>query len=185
MKYRYSHEASRNLLFPILTAFFLLLSFSAYAQPGLLLSYKTTHDLTPRDDVQWVEVYEDGMALIHYPVYMKKAGDYSVQLSPSEVQQIRLALEHPLVQGFDRAQVREEKRAIDASSDDLFEISDNRHSEFKFSGQGRASANQRIRWNNLQLDVDRYPEIGILRRLADIETSLLELDQHPTAQRIK
>lgn len=183
MKYRNNREASLNQLLPILAAFLLLLSFSVFAQPNIILSYKTTHDLTPRDDVQWVEIYEDGVALIHYPVYMKKAGDYSVQLSPAEVQQIRLALEHPLVQGFDHGQVSKEKRVIDTSSAELFEISDSRHSEFKFSGQ--ASANQSIRWDNLQLDVDRYPEIGILRRLADIETNLLELDQHPSAQRVK
>ena len=37
------------------------------------------------------------------------------------------------------------------------------------------------RWANLSVDADRYPEIGILRKLADFEAELLELDEHPTA----
>ncbi|HSG81924.1 MAG TPA: hypothetical protein VLC48_06735, partial [Gemmatimonadota bacterium] len=52
------------------------------------------------------------------------------------------------------------------------------HSRFEINLDGTEKS---IRWANLSVDADRYPEIGILRKLADFEAELLELDEHPTA----
>ena len=163
---------------------------TAVAQTDPILTYKMTHDLLPADDVFWVEVYEDGAALVHYPIYMKKAGDYVVQLSPNEVQQIRLLLEHPLVKKFDREKLIKEKKEKDGQSAELFAISDNTYSEFEISLEGQTTSGpstnkQHIRWANVRIDAERYPGMGIFRKLAEIEASLLELDQHPTAQRVE
>ena len=157
-------------------------SISAFAaRPGMMLTYELSNDLLRTTDHFSVTVYEDGVALVHYPEYMVKAGDYTVQLSPSEVKQLRLALEHPLVQGFNPAAIKAQKRAIDAQSDELFAISDDTWSDFEIELNG---ARKRIRWANLPIEASRYPDIGVFRRLADIEAELLQLDEHPMAERL-
>ncbi len=157
----------------------------APAQSKPILFYQNTHDLTPGDDTFRVEVHENGTALVHYPSYMKSAGDYYVQLSPSEIQQLRLVLEHPLVQSFDEGQVNVQKKNIDAQSAELFVVSDNSYAEFEIDIQDQDADGKHIRWTNLHIDAERYPQIGVLRKLADIEASLLQLDEHPTAERIE
>lgn len=156
-----------------------LFSLPGYAaSTGLLLSYELTHDMLRVPDHFSVTVYEDGVALVHYPEYMEKAGDYQVELTPSEVQQIRLLLEHPLVQGFDPGQAKSQKKAVDDQSPELFAISDDSWSSFEVHTPGNEKS---IRWANVAIDAERYPEIGVFRKLAEIEAQLLQLDQHPTA----
>jgi len=82
------------------------------------------------------------------------------------------------VQGFNPASARAQTRAIDAQSDELFAVSDDSHANFEINVKGEQ---KHIRWANLPIDADRYPEIGVFRKLADIESELLQLNQHPTA----
>ena len=160
----------------------LFLSSAAYsASSGQLLSFELTHDMLPTEDNFSVTVYEDGLALVHYPTYMTQAGDYAVELSASEIQQIRLLLEHPLVQGFNPKSARAQKQEIDTSSQELFEISDDSWSNFELQSP---DGPKNIRWANLPIDAERYPEIGVFRKLADIQARLMQLDQHPTAQAV-
>ena len=165
----------------IATTLFLLSTTVQAAPPELMLSYELTHDMVRMPDTFSVTVYEDGLALVHYPEYMDKAGDYTVELSPSEVQRIRLQLEHPLVQGFNPGQSKAKKKDIDAQSQELFAISDDSWSNFEVHTPG---ARKSIRWANLSIDADRYPEIGVFRKLAEVEAELLQLDQHPTAKAV-
>lgn len=160
----------------------ILLSTTVFSgSPGLMLSYQLTHDMLRASDNFSVSVYEDGVALVHYPEYMDKAGDYTVELSASEVQQIRLLLAHPLVQSFNPGEARAQKQDIDDQSQELFEISDDSWSNFEFHTSG---AKKSIRWANLSIDAERYPEIGVFRKLAEIEAELLQLDQHSTASAV-
>lgn len=172
-------SSHRTVLGACLALFVLAVSVSVSATPpGLMLSYRVTHDLLRTTDHFSVSVYEDGLALVHYPDYMEQAGDYSVQLSASELQALRLLLEHPLVQGFDPGQAAAEKRRIDAGSPELFAISDDSWSHFEIRSAAGARS---IRWANLEIDEDRYPDVGVFRKLAEIERELRQLDQHPTA----
>jgi len=159
--------------------FLLLLSVTAFATPsGLMLSYTLTNDMLRTQDNFSVTVYEDGVVLVHYPDYMDKAGDYTVELSASEVQQLRLQLENPLVQDFNPGQAKAEKNDIDALSNEMFVISDDSWSNFEVHA---LQAPKSIRWANLSIEAARYPEIGVFQKLAEIEAQLMQLDQHPTA----
>jgi hypothetical protein len=172
----YSPRAALNTGF---IALCLMFTTPLAAQSGPMLSYELTHDMLRTDDHFSVVMYDDGLALVHYPVHMEKAGDYSVELSPSEVQAIRLLLEHPLVQEFDPGQVGAQKRHIDEQSEELFAISDDSYSTFDI---GIPGAEKSVRWANLEVDAERYPEIGVFRKLADIEAELLQLAEHPNAE---
>lgn len=156
-------------------------SFAVAAQPQPMLFYQVEHGLLKTSDHFSVTVYDDGVAYAHYPEYMVKSGDYAVQLSPSEVQQVRLLLEHPLVQSFDAGDTRSAKQQLDAQSDELFDISDDSWSDFDIQLGG---AQKHIRWANVGLDAKRYPQIGVIRKLAEIESMLQDLDQHPSAESI-
>ena len=170
---------SRGAWLKVMSIALFLLSTTGYAaSQGLMLSYELTHDMLRMPDNFSVSVYEDGIALVHYPDYMEKAGDYQVELTPSEVQQIRLLLEHPLVQEFNPGQAKAKKKDIDSQSRELFAISDDSWSNFEVHTPGNEKS---IRWANVAVDAERYPGIGVFRKLADIEAQLLQLDQHPTA----
>jgi hypothetical protein len=164
--------------FLALLALYLLSVSSHAAPPQMLLSYELTHDMLNTSDTLSVTVYDDGIALLHYPAHMSNAGDYVVELSPAEVQRIRLLTEHPLVQGFSPGHVKAQKKAIVEQSQELFSISDDSYSNFEIHTPG---ARKSVRWANLSIDADRYPEIGVFLKLAEIEAELLQLDQHPTA----
>jgi hypothetical protein len=55
------------------------------AEPLLALSYQGGFIKNP-DPTPFVRVYPGGRVLIHYPAYMKRAGDYELQLSESEIE---------------------------------------------------------------------------------------------------
>ena len=171
----------RGWLKAIITTLFLLSTTVQAAPPELMLTYELTNDMVRMPDTFSVTVYDDGLALVHYPEYMDKAGDYTVELSPSEVQKLRLLLEHPLVQGFNPGQSKAKKKDIDDQSQELFAISDDSWSNFEVHTPG---ARKSIRWANLSVDAGRYPEICVFRKLAEVEAELLQLDQHPTAKAV-
>jgi len=56
-------------------------------EPLLQLSYEGGMIKDP-DPTPFVRVYPNGRVLIHYPAYMKKAGDYELDLSLEEVQEL-------------------------------------------------------------------------------------------------
>lgn len=159
----------------------IIFSVPASAQTAPMLTYEIRHEMLASPDRYSVTVYQDGLAFVHYPEFMEKAGDYTVELRPNEVQIIRLLLEHPLVQGFNAAEVNDLKESIEAQSQEMFHISDDSHSDFNINTNGELKI---IRWTNLEIDTRRFPGIGVLKKLAEIEASLQNLDQHSTAQRV-
>ena len=170
------------LLTTLVSGVFSLLSGLVWAQQSTpIMHYEISHALLASPDHFSVAVYEDGMALVHYPEAMQNAGDYSVQLTPSEVQKIRLLMEHPLVTGFDPAEIKKQKAAVDEQSDEVFYISDDSISDFDFRP---GKKNQRLRLVNLEADARRYPGIGIFRKLAEFQAELHQLHLHPTARRL-
>ena len=55
--------------------------------PLVELSYEGGMIANP-DPTPFVRVYSGGRVLVHYPAYMKKAGDYELRLSESELEQL-------------------------------------------------------------------------------------------------
>lgn len=56
-------------------------------EPVLELSYEGGLIKNP-DPTPFVRVYPDGRVLVHYPAYMKRAGDYELRLSDEELQEL-------------------------------------------------------------------------------------------------
>jgi len=53
-----------------------------------------------------ISIYGDGHVLVHYPVYMKKAGDYEMKLDETELVELMQSFSSNGVLDFDEAQVK-------------------------------------------------------------------------------
>ena len=191
----FSIKKSAKIVCGIIACLALLLNIlflsPAHAEAGLILSYQVEHDLLAAADMYRIDVYEDGSVSIHYPDFMKKAGDYSVQLSPSELQRLKRLLDSPSVQGFDANDVASQKNAR-AFQSTLTATSDASYSTFEIvlpessAARGSAADNRKqISWPQLQLDAVANPAVFVLQELAEIETFLNALTEHPSVQKLQ
>lgn len=82
-----------------LCTFLLSTAVSAHAQEPVfqvpsdpsvpVISYSETPEmLGDPDRMPRVQVFGDGLVWVHYPVYMKKAGDYQMQLNPGQLRKL-------------------------------------------------------------------------------------------------
>jgi hypothetical protein len=55
----------------------------------LILEYRYySDDIIGDNKIPRVRVYQDGLVLVHYPVYMKRTGYYTLTLTPDELQNL-------------------------------------------------------------------------------------------------
>ncbi len=152
--------------------------FSYPADPGVvIISYSETPlmlgnpDLTPR-----IQVFGDGRVQVHYPVYMKKAGDYELYLSPEEIQQLLQVLSG--VFSFDPVAVSQASQAIAQSevlkggiltyrSESTLEHIQVQLDVYQ-AGPGAVaqSVNLDLSWKDIAADAQAFSEIIALQQLA-------------------
>ena len=79
------------------------------------------------DDRPALKIYGSGRVVVHYPVYMKKAGDYEMQLEAAELVDLIQSLSGNGVLDFDEARVKKNiqsyKKALHAKGR-FYEVSD-------------------------------------------------------------
>ena len=68
------------------------------------------HMLANIDDRPSLTVYGDGRVLVHFPVYMKRAGDYEMQLDETELVSLLQSLSANGVIDFDEKKVKDNIR---------------------------------------------------------------------------
>lgn len=168
---------------------------TAFAQPifshsldpdARIISYSETPqmlgnpDRTPR-----IQVFGDGWVWVHYPLYMKKAGDYGIQLNPGELRQLLLALSG--IFDFDRQAVGQAKKAIKAareqqtgimhyrSEDTLEEIALQLDGFQANPGAAARSIDLQLSWKNIASDARNYPELAELQKLNGARNSIRAL----------
>jgi hypothetical protein len=147
-------------------------------------------DLTPR-----VRVYGDGRVLVHYPVYMKKAGDYVLQLTARELQALQSLAVEKGAPYFDKNKANAEKQVAKKnreasgifthSSDDSITIIETTVQVPAKSGGGLEEVKTRASWYGLKHDARQYPEAESLTELAEVEAALSALAERPDLQRIE
>jgi hypothetical protein len=142
-----------------------------------------------------LRIYGDGTAVIHYPAYMKKAGNYMLQLTNQEMVGLFQAILKSGILAFNRgwveqrkAQIEEKRRAQETGEPAmLYEVADadivqvvcrlKRYAPQGFRAGAQTDFEKRIVYEGLQTDVERYPQIGALKGLRTIEQLLLSLTQ--------
>ncbi len=147
-----------------------------------------------------LKIYGDGYVVVHYPRYMKRAGDYALQLGPLEMENLVRSLVDKNILEFDAAAVRQRKREaetfaqggiqtplftiLDASTT-LIEVRLDRYRPAGYNTQEVRDVHKRITWYSLRSDAERHPQIEAIQNLAAAERELLALMQRQDLEKIQ
>ena len=146
---------------------------SSSAQP-IIHYQQNIHMLSAVDDRPTFQVYGDGRVLVHYPVYMKMAGDYEMQLEEAELIDLLHSLSDNGVMDFDekkhKAGRRSEKQSLKvkgqyyAISDIVETVVEIRLDEYQKNTSSKKIRNfyKKFKWDNLEQDAKRFKNIKVL-----------------------
>jgi hypothetical protein len=152
----------------------------------LLISYGETSDMLANPDrTPRVRIFGDGLVWVHYPQYMKKAGDYGFYLDAGELQD--LMRDVSAVFDFDPEDTMQAREAIRSSRE-------NPREGARFRSDGTAeqlvvnldsyrsapSAASRsvqldVTWRNIAADAAEFPDVDALQQLAAARQSIRSL----------
>ena len=120
------------------------------------------------DDRPSLKVYGSGRVVVHFPVYMKKAGDYEMQLDDEELVDLIQSLSSNGVMDFDEKKIKRKlltyKKALKAKgqfyevSDAVETVIDIRLDEFQKNKTSKKlkKFHKRFKWKNIEHDAARY-----------------------------
>ncbi|MEE9343021.1 MAG: hypothetical protein V3V12_05280, partial [Gammaproteobacteria bacterium] len=166
------------------------------AQP--IIEYTLNHAmLAEQDSTPLLQVFGNGLVKVHYPVYMKKAGDYEQMLTPDELKNLLASLSDNGLMEFNPEAVRHYKKQTDQqqrlSGGALYNISDTTETNItirldayqrnKFSGKVTNMLRQ-FSWKNLEHDARRYPQSSDIQGALSGEKRLRQLMNHPQLRRV-
>jgi hypothetical protein len=150
-------------------------------------------------------IYGDGRMVAHYPLYMKRAGDYEARLAPGELDTLLASLATKGVLDFDGPTIRAAARAAtiaarqralatntpitvfeaaDASTT-VIEVAVERYVPATPGAREARNVTRRAVWTGLRTDVQRHPDIPALRDLAAAEQELRALRDRPGFARVR
>ena len=130
------------------------------------------HMLSATNDMPSLRIFGDGQVLVHYPAYMKKAGDYRMQLEQDELIRLLRSLSSDGLMDFDEDNTRKtidaKRRALKAKgrfyavSDAVETIVDIHLDEYQKNKASRRIKNfhKRFKWKNIEHDAARYRDIN-------------------------
>lgn len=143
-----------------------------------------------------VTIYGDGRAVVHYPRYMKQAGDYELRLAPAEMDRMVAQVGQSVVE-FDEQAARQGKRqeagrraaggpasltiVADASTS-VFEVHLDRYRPA--GGAEIANVRKKVAWSGLRNDASQYRSVTPLQQLAGAEEAFRALMQRPDLAKI-
>ncbi len=129
-----------------------------------------------------VVVWDDGVVDIHYPAFMKRAGDYRLELDGIELEAFVSDLVGSGLLEFDPTLVREELAHKAASSGGAGRVvsqeMDRGFTEIEYrlpAAADKGMVQGAVRWTGLQSSARRHPDVKALQELARIERRLLDL----------
>jgi hypothetical protein len=135
-----------------------------------------------------LEVYADGMVVLHRPPYMRDAGDWEMHLDPVAVRALVRELLDDGVAEFDAHAQRAAIRAAPRGAQPEVFHTDESVVEIELRLDGYRSATgagpmlvlqHTARWRGLRTDVRNYPERAALRGLAAARARLEAIKAHP------
>ena len=146
-----------------------------------------------------LKIYGDGHMVVHYPPYMKKAGEYTLQLTQGEMNRLLRSLIDKKVLEFDAQAVRRSKLETDAAtknaqatlysesdaSTTAIEIRLTHYTPASSFAQEILNVNKKISWTGLRSDAKRYPNVEAIRDLQSAEQELQALMKHQNLKKIK
>jgi hypothetical protein len=148
---------------------------------------QNVHMLAVTDDMPSVKVFGDGRVLVHYPVYMKKAGDYEMQLSDKELADLLQGMSGNGIIDFEenkvKQQMRDEKKSARLRGE-LYAVSDAVETSIVInldeyqknpSSPKIKNLKKHFRWENIEHDASRYRNSKEIVRANDSVSQLKNL----------
>lgn len=172
------------------------LSYEVSSSPDVVV-LQLTEDvgIQDADDPPLVRVYGDGRVAVHFPDYMRRAGDYELKLPERTVRElVRTAVDTLLP--FDAVVTESRVRALETAersdglivdvSDEATTIVEVRFERYRPEGAAEDIRDgvKRVVWTGLVDDVGRFRDIPALRDLASIQRQLLALADHPDMEAV-
>ena len=124
------------------------------------------------DDRLSLSIFGDGRVLVHYPVYMKRAGDYEMQLGDAELAALLRSFSSNGLMSFDEKKIKARKKLLNKSlrsKGQFHAISDgvitsiafefDEYQKDKFS-QKIQNFRKQVKWNNLEHDARRFKSMA-------------------------
>lgn len=157
------------------------------APQEVVVSYlEALGEIEDEDPGPSMKVYGDGRVLVHYPAYMKRAGDYTLQLSDSEMEALLSSLVSNGVLDFDEPAAR-------ASTEELMVAASAEQGEVTYRSDAsvisiEVNANQvegRVSWSDLPQDAIRFPQVEALKDLAAAHRELRQLMERTDLTRVE
>jgi len=212
MKSYLSGKSSRSAIARLVTIAFFVFGISNLAQAkdpttpskaiieysrspdSLIISYTLIlGEIAGTDRGPSLRVYGDGLAYVHYPVYMTRAGDYGFQLSKDEMVKLIDSLAADGVVDFDTTGVKETVRETDTlrrendgvmhyvsdPSTSVIELNLLSYTPPGVTGLQQIKLNKTVRWSGLQSDARTYPGHVAIQKLASAEQNLRAFMERP------
>lgn len=172
--------------------------FSA-TSPTPVIEYNLVHQMLANPDPEpLLRVYGNGHVHVHFPVYMKRAGDYELQLSQAELGLLISTLAQDGIIDFDpeaasntvqqlEAQRRASGGTLSYISDSTVTVIDIALDRYQSTPSARAITNLRKKfaWKNLQHQARSYPQSQTLQRAAASADRLHAFTNRSDLKRIK
>jgi hypothetical protein len=156
------------------------------------------------DPTPILTVYGDGRVNVHFPVFMKKAGDYRMQFTTQELSSLLTSMIEKGVMEFDvntakamkknAARQRREAAKSRGETPELLHHSDGETIVIEIhldqyrpsgnSGPMRENVRKKISWHGLRRDAEQNPGIASLKGVADAARELEELVEHKDLKKI-
>jgi hypothetical protein len=178
------------------------LAFEYAEEPDtLVIQLSQNVGIVDADQTPLLRVYGDGLARIHFPVYMKRAGDYTLQLNPSELQELvasfvdgglidfspeatRAQMRGLAAASRAQAPARQPRQLITRSDETTVSIEINLDRYVPPFGRARDDVTAHITWTGAQGDAADFATLDTLQALAAAERRLLALTARDDATRI-
>ena len=146
-----------------------------------------------------LKIYGDGHMVVHYPPYMKKAGEYTLELTQGEMERLLRSLIASKVLEFDAQAVRRSKFETDAATESsqptfysesdapttTIEIRLTRYTPAGSFAQEVLDVDKKVSWTGLGSDARRYPTVNAIQGLRAAEQELRALMKHQNLKKIK
>lgn len=167
--------------------------------PEPVIEYNLVHRMLAEQDPEpLLRIYGNGRVHVHYPAYMKKAGDYERQLSQPELRALLRDLATDGIIDFDLAKTKQQRKNLKAqqrtATGTVFYVSDSsdtvidiRLDEYQ-KGPGTARARnlrKRFIWPDLKQDAQRFPQSREITNANNGAQRLESLLRHDDLVKIK
>ncbi len=179
------------LILTVTTAAHAQIQYSRSAENVVIRFQEVLGEFADGDRGPSIEIYGDGTARVHYPVFMKRAGDYTTQLDAADMDRLIAIVAGGGLLNFDATAVTHAKaraanaRAATAARTDQRPT---RHIVLDASTTivelDLGGVHRTIRWSGLRSDARHYPGVSEIQGLAQTQRELLTFMERDDLTRV-